>query len=309
MYLAEQIFVMKFNLKHFILLLTVAFFLSGCGNNPPEIEEEVDVNNYSDQLLVDEALLQAYLRTHTYNYEDFPPQAGETAQILIDTLAGDFANKIPLIDLVESIEVPVESDGESINHRMYRLLANQGERTGFKPSIADSVYLAYKGRLLDGSVFDQNQYPVWFDLAAVISGFRYGLQEFAPGNYTVENDGSIRFEDFGQGAIFFPSALGYYSQIKSTIPAYSPLIFEVSVYTVNTADHDFDGILSIYEDPDGDGNPYNDDTDGDGLTNMFDADDDGDGVLTINEYDTDEDGVIDDDDNDGTPNYLDPDAA
>ena len=40
---------------------------------------------------------------------------------------------------------------------------------------------------------------------------------------------------------------------------------------------------------------------------MFDPDDDGDGVLTSLEYDVDEDGQPDDDDNDGIPNYLDPD--
>ena len=39
---------------------------------------------------------------------------------------------------------------------------------------------------------------------------------------------------------------------------------------------------------------------------MYDVDDDGDGVLTINEIDKNNDNVIDDSDNDGTPDYLDP---
>jgi hypothetical protein len=40
---------------------------------------------------------------------------------------------------------------------------------------------------------------------------------------------------------------------------------------------------------------------------MYDVDDDGDGVLTINELDKNNDSIIDDSNNDGIPDYLDPD--
>ena len=106
---------------------------------------------------------------------------------------------------------------------------------------------------------------------------------------------------------FIPSALGYYAQSILTIPQYSPLVFTVALHKVNQADHDNDGILSINEDPDGDGNPFNDDTDEDRIPNYRDSDDDGDGTLTKKEYDRDGDGVPDDDDKDGTPDYLDED--
>ena len=125
------------------------------------------------------------------------------------------------------------------------------------------------------------------------------------GNFTQNTNGSIEFSDYGQGLIFIPSGLGYYANAQSSIPAYSPLIFSLNVYTTNQADHDADGILSFDEDVDGDGNPFNDDTDGDGIANFADIDDDGDGVYTINEYDTDGDGTPDDTDEDGIPDYLD----
>ena len=101
--------------------------------------------------------------------------------------------------------------------------------------------------------------------------------------------------------------MGYYGNARTGIPAYSPLIFSVNVYTTNQADHDYDGILSIDEDVDGDGNPFNDDTDGDDIPNYADIDDDGDGVNTIAEYDKDGDGIPDDTDGDGIPDYLDDD--
>ena len=39
---------------------------------------------------------------------------------------------------------------------------------------------------------------------------------------------------------------------------------------------------------------------------LYDVDDDGDGILTVNELDKNNDGVVDDINNDGTPDYLDP---
>ncbi len=109
------------------------------------------------------------------------------------------------------------------------------------------------------------------------------------------------------GIFFIPSSLGYFSNNTGSIPAYSPLIFSVSLYLVNQSDHDLDGILSIDEDINKDNNPLNDDTDNDGIYNLFDSDDDGDGILTSNEYDQNEDGIPDDSDNDGIPDYLDSD--
>jgi MYXO-CTERM domain-containing protein len=73
-------------------------------------------------------------------------------------------------------------------------------------------------------------------------------------------------------------------------------------------DDDNDGVLTINEDPNGDGLPINDDTDGDGVPNYRDTDDDGDGVPTTGEdLDNDGDARNDDTDGDGVPNYLDTD--
>ncbi|TYB79065.1 DUF6252 family protein [Bizionia myxarmorum] len=73
-------------------------------------------------------------------------------------------------------------------------------------------------------------------------------------------------------------------------------------------DDDGDGILSINEDLDEDGDPTNDNTDGDGFANYLDDDDDNDSLLTVNEDVNANGDVTDDDtDGDGVPNYLDND--
>lgn len=71
---------------------------------------------------------------------------------------------------------------------------------------------------------------------------------------------------------------------------------------------DNDGIPAIDEDLNGDGNLFNDDTDGDGIPNFLDTDDDNDNVPTQAEIvNNDNPGVLPDFDEDGIPNYLDED--
>ena len=293
--------------KLYLVLVILIFFLSSCDSD--NNSAAVETNDYSEQLKIDNALLVDYLSSHFYNYEDFPRSENEIVSIEIDTISGDNANKIPLIDQVQQISVPLtDANNAIINHTLYYIVAQQGSELERKPAIVDSTYVVYKGELLSGYKFDERLSPVWFDNASVVSGFRYGLQHFAPGTYSINESGIIRFQDFGQGIIFMPSGIGYYASGLAAIPNYSPLVFSVSVYTTNESDHDNDGILSKNEDPDGDGNPFNDDTDSDGILNFNDIDDDGDGILTYNEFDKDKDGVVDDTDNDGTPDYLDSDS-
>ncbi|MGB1220016.1 MAG: Ig-like domain-containing protein, partial [Alcanivoracaceae bacterium] len=64
-------------------------------------------------------------------------------------------------------------------------------------------------------------------------------------------------------------------------------------------DDDNDGVLTIDEDVDGNGDPVDDNTDGDGLPNYLDPDDDGDGVDTLVEG-------TGDANNNGIPEHLDP---
>ena len=291
------------------LAMLLAVSLSSCGSDDNNTTEPVELRDFSEQSITDDALLVDYLSNHFYNYEDFPRADDTVVTISIDTISGDNADKTPMIDQVQQLSVPItDANGVVTNHTLYYLLAQQGSELEKKPSIVDSTYVSYRGELLTGTIFDQRNTPIWFDNIRVVSGFRYGLQNFAPGTFSQDADGIISFRDYGQGILFMPSGLGYYSSVQGLIPAYAPIVFTVSVYTSNVADHDNDGVFSIDEDPDGDGNPLNDDTDGDGTPNLLDFDDDGDGILTYLELDVDNDGVIDDTDNDGIPDYLDSDS-
>jgi len=293
--------------KIFKFILLFFFILSNLSCTPDEDEDEEPPRDYLEQSLEDDQLLVQYLKSHYYNYNDFNLDFNEDKEINIDTILTENENLKSLFDFATQTTVTLaSSEGEIIEHKLYHIVVNEGLRTHDRPSIADSVYLSYKGKLLNGNVFDKKSNPVWFDTANVIRGFRYGLQYFSPGNFIQNENGTIDFNQFGRGLIFMPSGLGYFNSAQTNIPTYSPLIFEVSVFTINRADHDNDGVLSIDEDPNNDGNPYNDDTDEDGTINMYDEDDDGDGILTKDELDgNDQDNLPDDSNNDGIPDYLD----
>jgi hypothetical protein len=160
--------------------------------------------------------------------------------------------------------------------------------------------------LLNLNEFDERITPIWFESLELVKGFGVLMPYLNRGTYSVRADGTYDFDGFGSAAIFMPSALGYYNRANSSVPAYSPLIFAVDLYTFNTTDHDNDSVPTDSEDLNRDGY-FDDDTDNDGIPNYLDNDDDNDGILTKDEYDLNNDNIPDDSDGDNTPDYLDKD--
>ena len=248
----------------FIPLLTVVVLMSACKKE----EEVVQQRDVQEQAIEDSQTIEAFLESHYYNYEDFQDPDFKDA-IVFDTLSGNNSTKTPLINQVIKKIISVKtSDGSFVDHNLYYLVAREG--VGASPSSVDSTYLSYEGLLTNKFVFDSSTSPVWFDLTQVVRGFREAMPNFKAGEYTVNEDNTIAFSGYGQGAFFIPSGLGYFSSTAGSIPAYSPLIFKVNLFVINETDHDGDGIPSSQEyDNDGDG--VQDDTDGDGIPDYLDA--------------------------------------
>lgn len=309
--------------KFLITSLLIAVFATSCDNDDDPGPEPIPERDRSEQEIEDREALEEYLQTHFYNYEEFEnPSEDFDYRIRIDTINEANADKTPLFqsDLLETKTVT----RDDVDYTIYILKVREGE--GMQPTFADSVYVSYKGQLLNGTTFDSAITPIWFDLpgyetrgpqgqlvlaGGTITGMSQALIEFrGASDFEVEPDGTITWTDYGIGAVFMPSGLGYFSSARPAIPAYSPLVFSFHLLSVNEADHDNDGIPSRVEDLDEDGNLRNQDTDGDRISNYSDTDDDGDFIPTREEIIINEDGSITypDTDNDGTPNYLDPDS-
>lgn len=320
----------------FIFFIAAFLLIAACKKDDGDDVIRVPPRSLSEVAQEDEAAIREYLETHFYNYEEFQsPPAGFDYKIRLDTIAGDNAGKTPLADDpdLKSITFSISSDEfglseeETADHKLYYLVVREG--VGPSPTVADSAYVRYRGSLLDGTEFDGSfNVPTWFDLAGIqgpqqgARGFTEGIPALKAGGNVVENpDGTFTVEDYGIGLIIMPSGLGFFNAAQGIIPAYSPLIFTVDLFTLKTTDHDGDGIPSILEDVNGDGYLYNDNTDEEQerasgsflrFMNYLDADDDNDGVLTIDEINLDEDGNLvlpfPDADNDGVPDHLDRDT-
>ncbi len=311
----------------------------------------VPARDRAEEAPVSVGIIEEYLETHFYNYEDFQnPPPGFDFKIKFDTIAGDNANKIPLMQQVSFKEVP-DRIAEDVTYKLYYLNAIEGG--GEKPKFPDITTLTYEGTYINteftGSPytkkFDSAVTPVSFDLTSVVNGFQDGVIEMktSPNPPVEGSDGTLSFTDYGVGAIFIPSGLGYYVSPPngSAIPFYAQLIFTVQLYASRQGDQDNDGIPSIFEDLNGNQLEEDDDTDKNGLPNYFDADDDGDGrptseeiitrqyvladgepepVLNSNEFEVnrsyDEETMettintveYTDEDNDGIPDHLDEDS-
>ena len=273
------------NFKNLIAFTLLVSLLFSCSNGTT-----VEPFDHAAQALTDDEALITYLQTHYLNAED-------------DGIWTITDGETPLMDQVEVQNIT----SNDIDYKLYYL--KQVEGVAFAPSRADSVLTTYTGTLLDSTVFDSRSTVMWMSLTSVIEGWSHGFTNFKGGTKVINPDESFYYENYGKGILFIPSGLAYANIPQVTVPENSPLVFQITLQSTHKSDHDNDGIRSILEDLDGDGNVKNDDTDGDNIPNYLDTDDDGDGILTKDE-DTNNDGdpTNDDTDGDGIVDYLDSDS-
>lgn len=280
---------MRMKLKYlFIVILGIGIF--SCSD-----DDDSDTDNHDPvaQALIDDEILIEFLKTHYY-----------TEEKEIDTIRN---GETPLYDIVTTDEM----EYNDIEYKMYYFVDQQG--VGQQSSRSDSVQILYRGFLLDSTKFDQNtSYTAtksWFYLPQTIPGFRYGVSYYKEGEKVIYPDESFGYENTGNGVFFMPSGLAYANFGTVTIPSNSPLYYFIDLGKVIEADGDGDLVSNNDEDLDGDGDVYNDDTDGDLLPDFQDIDDDDDGIFTrLEDIDGDGDPRNDDTDGDGIPNYLDADS-
>lgn len=288
---------------------------------PPRPPAEVAPEN--------DSAIQEYLRTHYYNYAEFEmPVDSFDYKIRIRTITENDTLVRPLLDDAKAVTIKIADslltgEGTGVTDHTYYYIEARNDAAAQKPTVADSTFLRYEGSLLNGTLFDANPTFSWQYLGSTIRAYSDAISKFNSGSAIIDNpNGTVTAENSGIGIVIMPSALGYYNQAQEGIPAFSPLVFtfEVGVFISDT-DFDNDGVPSIMEDINGDGNLNNDNTDGDSfisgnrrraLYNHQDTDDDGDGTPTRDEVTFDAAGnlilPLPDADNDGVPDYLDADT-
>ncbi len=282
--------------KHILIVAILALAAYSCNRTNNALVDNFD---HAGQAVIDNDSLVKFLTNHYFDdtIDSIKPiTAGQTALINDNRLSSQQVTE------------------EEVDYTLYIFTNRVGTPDPVKgfPTVMDSVLTKYKGFYLSSTetqvFFEERNSPIWFTLNGVIRGWSHGFTNFKGGK-NITNNGPITYENEGKGILIMPSGLAYRNTGNTSIPANAPLIFYVRLLDlVENTDHDNDGLASILEDPDGDGDPRNDDTDEDGVPNYFDTDDDGDGRLTKDE-DTNGNGNLEDDDTDGdgVPNYLDSD--
>lgn len=285
----------KFRL-YFILLLTSVILFSCNKDDGASIAPPRD---YSEQYAADIDSIEQYLKTHHL----VKVEVDGRIDVVIDTIPKN--NTEGLVSIWDNTEFPLQSkivkndsriinlvDGrinDPVDYKMYYLILNEGG--GKSTTTTDSTFVSYRGWDLNNKQFDISNTPFWATFpkittaeVSLISGFRQFTSLLkAAQSTTVNPDGTVVYNDYGAGVVFIPSGLGYFNNITTGISAYTPIAFTVRLHAVRERDHDRDGVLTKYEDLNGDNDPYNDDTDGDTIPDFLDVDDDGDTYLTKSE--------------------------
>lgn len=303
-------------IKFYFILLIAAITTISCNKDDDNDIEIVPPKPYAEQYPKDIALIENYLKT---NYITVVNAPGETKDQDVTIAKLDADHTVSIWDQKDYALLNRKIEIHGITYVLYYLVLREG--VGEKPCNVDDVFTSYNGKYLaevmtnnvssiTSTEFTNVIFPNSFlNLFGVIRGWKEVFPQFKTGDITSNDDGTIKYENFGAGVMFLPSGLGYYNGTGPTgsITAYSPLVFNFKLYQIRRSDLDDyriingvvttdpDGVLSYHEDMDGDGymwtkgelqvgatdNP--DDTDKDGTPDFLDFDDDGDNYATRGE--------------------------
>lgn len=273
-----------FKLSFFLVLL---FLVTSCKkDDTPELTFQL--RDSQEVYLEDIAKIEAYLED---NYLEVDANLNATVTKIDNGQTSIWAQTTyPLQSVTVKNDVRTSNfvNGAStdvVDYKLYYIILNDGG--GNFPSQVDSTFVAFKGWDLENEVFDQNNQGIWFTYPRTsqfdpisISGFRQVLSKIkTESSATLDPNGAVIHNDYGTALVFIPSGLAYFNGSISG-KSYNPIVFQVKLFNRKVNDQDRDRIKSIYEDINGDGDFFNDDTDGDNIPDFLDIDDDGDGVTT-----------------------------
>jgi len=238
-----------------LFLIVISFF--SCDDNSLVLENPYEDVDYEVLAQEDDVKIVEFLSTHYYNERLDSIKLVENGEL---SLFNDTDN-LKVEELTNSI------DNKAITFKLYTYLIDKGFETKGKPTNIDSLLVNYSGRILNSentlnsTEFDSNT-TTWIKTG--ILGWSYGFTNFSPAEQNYVFGEKISFDHPGRGFIFIPGGLAYPS--NGFVPGYSSqnilfdetLVFKVELLSFKEdTDHDNDGIPSILEDPDCDGNPRN----------------------------------------------------
>jgi len=279
-------FIKMINLRLYILAILGFSLLFSCKKN--DNDAPIPPRPYNEQYATESLEIEEYLATHYVS--------GNGLQAKINKIPED-GTQTPISQLSSDVLKEILVNKHDIQYKIYYILLEPGINQ--RPSHVDSVFVSFKGWVLDGTQFSNSPNPIWLYHEGVdVDGLTYFFSELKTGVY---NQTSNLFENSGNGIVIIPSGLGFYNSTQTNVPAYSTLVFNLTLNTLKYRDHDRDGIQSRFEsryfsenseDTNHNRDPRNYDSDNDRIPNYLDIDDDNDGILTRKEIEKNQDGEL-----------------
>ena len=103
--------------KSYLLILFLSFnisFLNSCKKDDDSEEDTVPKRDLAEQYIAENDSIIEFMQTHFYNYTDFENiGSNQNPELIIDTIAGDNADKTPIFEQVKSIDIEVKDDDQS----------------------------------------------------------------------------------------------------------------------------------------------------------------------------------------------------
>ena len=124
---------------------------------------DIPIKDLSEQYIIENDSIIQFMKTHFFNYSDFSNiSSTDSPEIIFDSIIGDNLNKTPIYDQVSTLQISVkDANDNDVNHNLYYHVIRDG--IGDNPTVADSVFVSYKGLLFDGSSFDTRKNPIWME--------------------------------------------------------------------------------------------------------------------------------------------------
>lgn len=213
-------------IKKSALVIATSLLFASCNKDEENNFTPAPVD-YAIQYNIDIAKIENYLKTHSVTVTNNPGAANdqnavftEVPSLSEESIWGSNPTVPKASLLVKNVTFA------NVVHKLYYLKFREG--VGTSPSSTNQITVAYNGFLTNNSVFDAST-GATFTLNQLIGGWQQIFPEFKMGTVI----GTNQYEDFGAGAMFLPSAFGYYNfSPAGSIPAYSPLIFSFKLYRV-----------------------------------------------------------------------------
>jgi FKBP-type peptidyl-prolyl cis-trans isomerase FkpA len=244
----------------FLLLLLGVVVMYACSDDNNAFANPFLDVNHEELALKDNDSIVKFLKNNYYD-------------VSLDSIKTLVDGEIALYDDTSKLKTMNVIDND-IEHTLYIYVIEEGQPAPVKgnPTVMDSVYVKYSGRAfinaeLQTSNFEINNTGIWFTLSSVIKGWKHGFTKLLGGELKKEANGDvfngpITYLNTGKGFLVIPSGLAYTSSnannYTNTLVDTNLIFFVELLDIVEDTDHDNDGVPSILEDANGDGDPTND---------------------------------------------------